>query len=258
MSTPSATLPRGRPARLFCGRVLPAALTAFVTLALVACSSGAQPRRIDFSAETPVPEQLSYQLTDRSGQSYGTAVLSTRQDGSDLALEQAYQGPDGTTDRSVVRVDPGSMAPKSSVRDITVGGRKRHITTTYQDGTAAALYESGATSTTHTVTVTSATYDNQESFWLWRRLPLEAGAEYTYATVVVDTQSGAINRPVATVRVTGVDELKVGDQTIRAWRLVFDSAGVRNTVWLRDGAAHEMVRYELASGLIYELAPSGG
>jgi len=90
---------------------------------------------------------------------------------------------------------------------------------------------SGRGERTQSADISETAYDNLESLFLWRTVEMGAGETVSYINVVVDPKRGTISRALATVAVSGREQVRLPSGTVEAWRVDFSSAGVTNQAW---------------------------
>jgi hypothetical protein len=77
---------------------------------------------------------------------------------------------------------------------------------------------------------------------------MEAGEPVSYVNVVVDPKRGTISRALATVEVSGREQVQLPSGAVAAWRVDFSSAGVTNRAWYAADGDRRLLKYEIARG----------
>lgn len=225
----------------------PVALAALLLILLSSC--GRTVTTSVFPVETPLPEQEEavYTIQDKDGATIGRAVLAITGEGDALQLTQEYRFGERQTDRSAALVDRRSLSPRSSERMVDDNGRGYRTAATYTAGHVSVTFTGDPGERRREAEVSETSYDNLESLFLWRTMPLRPDESVSYVNVVVDPKGGSISRALATVRVSGREQVRLADGVVEAWRVDFTSAGVTNQAWYA-GDDRRLLKYVIARG----------
>lgn len=226
--------------------------TLLLPLLLLGCSSAAKTAPLQISQPLPDSETLSYSLLDSQDKPLGTAEVTINRQGGSLVLAQRYTDQQGHTDDGRVTVDAATLRPQSATREIQTADVHATEQTTYQGNTVSTVANDG-TEHRHSATITNATYDDQESFFLMRAVNFSAGDVTNIALVVVDTAKGTISRAAASIRVQGKTTISVGGKSFDVWQVQLAGAGTSNTAWFEVAPGRRMLRYSNSRGTVLEL-----
>src|SRR5262249_24538457 len=220
-------------------------------LALLLASCGDSVTTQVLQVQTPLParEEARYQVVDRNGAQIGRAVFTIEPDGGLTRLTQDYHFEEQQVDRIAAHVDPATMRAHDSLRDIQDGAKQYHTIATYEASKVVVTFNGDGPERTRQAEITEATYDNLESLFLWRTLAMGAGERYSFVNVVIDPRRGTISRALAGLSLSGREQVKMPDGSVReAWRVDFSSAGVTNQAWYTVTADRTLLKYRIARG----------
>jgi hypothetical protein len=226
------------------------ALMALLTasLALVACGSTVTTQVVPVETPLPQREEAVYRVQDKAGRQIGSATFRIEPDGDGARLAQDYSFGEGEIDRSVAVVERATMRPRTSERFVQDGGKEYRTALAYGTDKVSAAFTGDRAERTRTADISETAYDNLESLFLWRTLSMGAGDTVSYVNVVVDPKRGTISRALATVSVSGREQVQLPSGTVEAWRVDFSSAGVTNHAWYAVEGDRRLVKYEIARG----------
>jgi hypothetical protein len=223
------------------------------SVALAACVSPGAAKPVRIVRPLPAVESNNYDRLDDQNHSAGSAVISIRQDSDALVLGQSYTDPQQHTDDGSVTVDAASMQPRSAYRQIDTGSVRAMLDVKYANGTVSAVANDGQEHR-HQAKVTTATYDDQESFFLLRTLDFSPGTTEQFAVSVVDAAKGTISRVLATARVVGTTKINLKGQQYSAWEVQLTGAGATSTAWYdASDPGRRLLRYTSARRTTLEL-----
>jgi hypothetical protein len=233
--------------------ILPRLLALLVALAgflvLPSCDEEVTTQLFTVAKPLPAREQTRYTLLDSKGEQVGTAVMTIAPDGDALRAGIAYDFGPTQQDTSSIVLRPDTMKPATAERTV-VDGDKRSVTRAeYTGDKVASTFDDGKRSQRRETTISDTAYDNLAALFLWRTFDFTPGREVRYANIVVDPRNGTISRALATLTVTGKEEVRLpSGASVQAWRLRFTSAGTTNTAWYRDDDSRALVKYEITRG----------
>jgi hypothetical protein len=223
---------------------------ALAVLSLLAAGCGATVTTQVVPIQTPLParEEAVYRVEDRTGAEIGRAVFTITTDGAEARVSQDYDFGEGQIDRSSVVVDRASMRPRSSERLVIDEGREYRTAARYDEDSVQVSFVGGQTERQREAAIAETAYDNLESLFLWRTIVMGAGESVSYVNVVVDPKRGTISRALATVEVSGREEVRLPSGVVQAWRIDFRSAGVTNYAWYAIDGDHRLLKYQIQRG----------
>ncbi len=218
-----------------------------------ACAS--LPAEAPIAVAQPLPdnESLTYNLLDNKGNKIGTATISIQRNGDALALTQNYTDLQGHTDNGTVTVDAATLRPRSVQHEIQTADLNTTLQETYSSNTVTAVAHDGSTHQ-HSATITNASYDDLESFFLMRVVDFTTGKQYHFDLVVADAAQATISRAASTIQVQGTTPITLGGRSIRCWQVQLSGAGASNTAWFEDAPGRRLLRYNNSRGTVLELA----
>jgi hypothetical protein len=224
-------------------------LIAATLLLVSACGSTVTTQVVPVQTPLPASEEAAYSVQDKSGNEIGRAVFRIEPAAGDaIRLTQDYEFGEGQVDRAVAVVERDSLRPLSSERLVQDEGKEHHTAATYAADSVTVTFTGERGERSRTADISETTYDNLESLFLWRTLPMEAGESVSYINVVVDPRRGTISRALATVSVAGREQVKLPSGSVEAWRLDFSSAGVTNQAWYAADGGRRLVKYVIDRG----------
>lgn len=230
-----------------------------VSLLLAGCGATVTTQVVPVALPLPTREEAVYQVQDKNGAEIGRATLAIAASSDGLRLTQAYIFGAGERDESAVIVDPATMRPRSSERGVIDGDSTYRTTAVYQPTRVTVTFTGKAPGEkVRGADISETAYDNLESLFLWRTITMGAGETVSYVNIVVDPKRGTISRALATVSVSGREEVKLASGTVEAWRVDFTSAGVTNQAWYAVDGTRRLVKYTIARGptlLLERVAP---
>jgi hypothetical protein len=226
-----------------------AALAASVLVCFVAACGGSVTTQV-FPVQNVLPEreEAVYRVQDSSGKVLGQAVITIAPGSGGLDLTQAYDFGEGKLDRSRVTVDRASMRPRSSERQVDDAGKQYRTAATYTDTEVSVTFTGEQGERTRTADISETAYDNLESLFLWRTMPMGAGERVSFVNVVVDPKRGTISRALSALEVSGRELVQLAEGPVEAWRVDFTSAGVTNRAWYAVSEDRRLVKYDIARG----------
>jgi hypothetical protein len=225
-----------------------ALLTIVLLLLPAACERTVTTQVVPVARPLPEREQAVYRVLDSGGVQIGRATLTIAAEGATVRLAQDYDFGGGQTDRSTVTVDRDSMRPRASERTVEDGGHRYSTRTSYTPDTVSVEFRDEQGERTRRAAIGESAYDNLESLFLWRTLAMGAGERVSYVNVVVDPKRGTISRALATVLVSGREEVRLAGMVVEAWRVDFTSAGITNHAWYAVTPDRRLVKYAIARG----------
>ncbi len=228
-------------------RLRVAALAAALTL-MTACGSTVTTQVVPVQTPLPAAEQAVYRVQDKFGVQIGSAVFSIQPEGSDARLTQDYDFGEGRLDRSTVLVERANMRPRGAERTVEDGGKTYRTTAMYSGDRVTVTFTGDRGTRERTAEISETAYDNLESLFLWRTVPLGAGETVSYVNVVVDPKRGTISRALGKVQVSGREIVNLPSGAVEAWRVDFTSAGVTNQAWYAIDGDRRLVKYSVARG----------
>lgn len=223
-----------------------------MALFAAACGSAAATQVLTIKQRLPDQESLAYNLVDDKGTKIGSATVSIQRDGDSLVLRQNYTDLQQHTDSRSVTVEPATLKPQRSHRELRDANTQATVDVTYAAGTASAVANDGH-GHRHQATVTAGSYDDQEVFFLMRTLEFTLGYTAQFGDVVV-ANDGTINRATASVRVNGTTNITVGGKSFKAWEVQLTAAGATSTAWYDTSPGRRLLRYANARRTAIELA----
>jgi hypothetical protein len=229
-------------------RAAPILLIAATLLLGAACGATVTTQVVPVRTPLPATEEAIYSVQDKSGNEIGHAVFRIEPAGDAIRLTQDYQFGEGQVDRAVAVVERDSMQPRSSERLVQDEGKEHRTAATYAADSVTVTYTGERGERSRTADISETTYDNLESLFLWRTLPMEAGESVSYINVVVDPRRGTISRALATVTVAGREQVQLPSGSVEAWRVDFSSAGVTNHAWYDVDGDRPLVKYAIDRG----------
>jgi len=231
-------------------------LLATLGLLLLGCGEDSVTTQV-FPVQAPLPaqERAVYRVLDRNGAQIGRAVFTIEPDAGRVRFIQEYEFGAGERDRLTVLLDPLSLRPLHSAREVHDRGMTYLTEAVYEEAAVAVTFRDGRGERTRRAGISDSTYDNLESLVLWRTLEMAPGAKVSYGNVIVDPRRGTINRALGTVTVAGKETLTLPAGMIEAWRLDFRAAGLINRAWYAATPDRRLLRYEIARGPVLELEP---
>lgn len=236
-------------------RVVVLLLVGATALAAIACESTAALVPVQIRQALPEQESLSYNLLDSRGAKIGTAAIMIQRQGDSLALSQSYTDLQQHTDIGLVTVDSATMAPQHAHREIHTAGATNVLDVTYSGGSVNTVAVSGnGKDQSHQATISPATYDDAEVFFLMRTLEFTQGYTARFNLVVVDAGKGTISRAAATARVNGTEAITVNGKSFKAWQVELNGAGATSTAWYDTAPDRKLLRYNNARATSIELA----
>jgi hypothetical protein len=218
------------------------------SLLLAACGETVTARVVPVQTPLPDREESVYSVQDRSGKEIGRAVFRIQREGDDLRLTQDYTFGEGEADRSAAVVERDSMRPRASERLVQDKGKEYRTASTYTADTVTVTFAGERGGRTREAAISETAYDNLESLFLWRTLPMDTGEPVSYVNVVVDPKRGTISRALATVAVFGREQVQLPSGAVEAWRVEFSSAGVTNRAWYAADGDRRLLKYEIDRG----------
>jgi hypothetical protein len=222
---------------------------------IAACSSTDNAQPVAIKQPLPAPESLNYTLLDVQNAKIGTAQVSIQNQATTLLLSQVYTDLAGHIDSGTVTVDAATLHPISAHRELKTASIDSTLDVTYSDSKVATTVVTGGRTTKHEETITpNSTYDDQEAFFLLRTLDFTPGNTVHFAIVVSDASKGTISRALATARVVGKSQIKVGGKPFDAWQVQLTGAGATNTAWFDSAPSRRLLRYFNSRETSLELA----
>jgi hypothetical protein len=234
-------------------------------IALAACGVGeigGQSSELFETAPWTGPETLSYNMSQRGNDLYGTCTLETRP-GSDgtTTLNRLCADPEGKSrDDATVTVDTASLRPSSAQRTIVRSdGKRSTFTSTYHEADVRFVANVDGKENQAIRDLPQpgedgpdpGWYDDESLLWLVRGIPLARGFEGVYHNVNAST--GRVFKVRLTVE--NLEQVTVPAGTFQAWNIKVETASVTQRIWVEAEAPHRVVRariervfYELVSG----------
>ncbi len=239
---------------------------AIVALPAIAACGGGNPvlSKVFKAPVWPGTEQLSYNLVDEGGESYGTCVLETKPEvePGKTQLNQLCGSNGPERDDRTVTVDSATLRPFSASRAIADPSKHKRTTFTSEyDATAALVhFKADENGNVHEAQrdLPKATrespdpgyYDDESLFWLVRGVPLRKGFEGSYADV--NASSGQV--VTATVTVQDKEQVKVPAGSFVTWRVRLQTSSITQYFWIDGAAPHEVVQARIER-VTYQLTP---
>jgi hypothetical protein len=217
-----------------------------------ACAATPRSGPLEIRQPLPDDETLSYSLLDSDNKPIGSATVAVKRTGDALVLTQNYMDLQQHLDAASVTVDAVSMKPRSAMHQIDNPPLHTTLFESYSGTTVTATANDGSEHR-HTASITAASYDNLESFFLMRVVNFSAGDEHNLDLVVVDAAKGTISRAAGTIRVQGTTAITVAGKSFKTWQVQLTGAGATNTAWFEDAPGRRMLRYNNSRGTILEL-----
>ena len=252
---------RGRAAAL-------ASVLALVALLLGGCAVGTSTvATSDVFAAAPwrVGERHEYRLRNSAGDEIGRGVLSTKQQGDRLVLEQAYtearaDGAPPITDAITLQVDAKTLRPvegarETARRDDTGKPVVTRTSWAYRAGERetlrAKVERPGASTSERELAVRAHAYDNEAALWLWRGIAFAEGYDQAYVSVnPLDTTQQTVS-----LRVPQREQVEVPAGKFEAWRILLRTGRAVRTAWINTAPPHQIIRWDNGD-LIFELVKS--
>ncbi len=217
------------------------ALLLFLALLVAGCGPAA--------TATPVPalaipwgagDRAEYSLTV-AGQAAGTLVFTTAPGtgGGYVLTTETTAG--AVKDVSKVRVD-GSLVPLGATREVTGAGASDFSLMTVYDGKGKLSIEAKTSEGTKaaTISVPSGCWDNDESLFAIRALPLAENYKKSFALVV-----GATANVVTTnLAVVGKEDVEVPAGRFTTYKVELTVTDTKLYAWYDASAPHHLVKYE--------------
>ena len=217
-------------------------------LVLAACGGSVTTQVVPVQMPLPEREEAVYRVQDKAGAEIGRAVFRIGPEGGDARLTQEYRFGEGQVDRSAAVVERRSMRPRASERTVEDDGRQYHTEATYETDSVTATFTDERGQRVRRAEISETAYDNLESLFLWRTIPMGAGESVSYVNVVVDPKRGSISRALATIQVSGRERVTLTEGVVEAWRVDFTSAGVTNQAWYAVDGDRRLLKYAIARG----------
>lgn len=265
-----ARLPRRDPLLLSVRLLAVLLLVPSLVVALVGCTVAApsvKPAEVFAAAPWRAGERHEYRLRNSTGDEIGRGVLTTKQEGDRLVLEQVYTeaktpaGAQPVRDQIALTVDAKTLRPllgarETSSRDASGKAQTTRTSWTYRaDGDrlrlATRVERAGARPDERELVVRSHAYDNEASLWLWRGIAFAEGYDQAYLSVNPFERR---QQPV-TLRVPQREQVEVPAGTFDAWRILLRNGRAVRTAWMRSSPPHQVVRWDNGE-VIFELVRS--
>lgn len=220
-----------------------------LVLPLASCADTVETQVIAVQSTLPEREQTVYRVQDRNGAEIGRAVFTIAPENGLLRLTQDYRFGDSQTDKSSALVSRESMQPRSSERTVRDGEAVWTSSAVYEPARVSVTVNDGATDRVKKADISESAYDNLESLFLWRTLPMGAGERVVYGNVVVDPKRGTISRVIGSAEVSGREFVQLPNgETVEAWRVDFTSAGITNSAWYAITPDRTLLKYNITRG----------
>ncbi len=252
-------------------RWLPVTLAVLSVLLVVAVgvACGGSGGTSDVVAQVPFAagDRLVYELHDNAGEIVARGTLTTRREGADLVLEQAYrelgepEGVDPATDMVTVTVDGLTLKPAGGSRLITRREPDGAMSAEEYEWRYLAEREHGALVVTRRraeereerdLSLREHYYDNESSLWLWRTLELADGYEVRYVSVNHLDRS----QQTVTLRVMRRETIEVHAGRFETWRLMARTGRATRVAWISVESPHQVVQWDNGS-LVFRLWEAG-
>jgi len=206
------------------------------------------------------PESHTYRL-ESDGNKKGDAVLSVDTEGDHLVLKQLFSDDKGNTDESTANVDPSTLKPLSSRREIVDKDNNTRVV-------AEAEYQTPAKDCSKDIVVQikqtnfkppdadnpdserssplcvpEHAYDNDASLFLWRTIRFEKGYNVTYNTIIADRrlQQGV------TLMVKDRTTIDTDAGKMDAWLVDIKADANTQQAWFATTDDHRLLRYNNGS-----------
>ncbi len=261
---PAAAMLGGRSFGLMVPRhqiIRPFVALAVVAVALVAMSCGAyvkNPPTSDVVTQIPFQagESHTYSL-EKDGDKQGDAVLTVEQSGDQFVLRQKFSDDKGNSDESTATVDPATLKPSASHRDVIDNDNNTRAVADAQYQTPAkdcdanivvqikqqnfkpADAEKPDSERSSPRCVPEHAYDNDSSLWLWRTIKFEKGYSVSYRTIIADR---GIEQGV-TVMVKQQTQIDTESGKTDVWLVDIKADANTQEAWIATSPDHRILRY---------------
>jgi len=227
-----------------------ARLAAIAACALLvsACGASVTIQILPIAMPLPEREEAVYRVQDKDGAEIGRAVFSITTEGADSRFAQDYDFGNGQIDRSSVTMLRDSMRPRSGERFVQDGSAEYRTLEVYEPEKVTVTFTDARRERQREADIAETAYSNLQSLALWRTLPMGAGERFSFVNVVVDPKRGTISRALATVEVSGREQVRLPSGVVEAWRVDFRSAGVTNQAWYAVDGTRPLVKYAVQRG----------
>lgn len=215
---------------------------------LAACGSSVTTQVLPIATLLPEREEAVYRVQDGAGNEIGRAVFTIATEGAESRFVQDYDFGEGRSDRSNVTFVRETMRPRTAERQVRDSGEDYHTIERYEPDSVSVSFAGGGRERERRAAISETAYSNLESLVLWRTLPMGAGEQFSFVNVVVDPKRGTISRALATVEVSGREQVRLPSGDVEAWRVDFKSAGVTNRAWYAVDGSRRLLRYSIQRG----------
>lgn len=201
------------------------------------------------------PEALTYLLTNDDNEPIGSGVLAVMEEDGELVLWQSFSDDEGFTDESVLMVEPDTLKPLRSTRELfdVENDERRVVDTQYgelDDGDYGVRIrqqvfdpggaEEASSTRCNPKSLPESAFDNDSSLFLWRTLPFEERLVVQYTASIPNRRDSRI----VTLEVREVETVEVPAGTFDAWHVLVLAEGQSHDAWFEVDAPHRMVRYD--------------
>jgi hypothetical protein len=196
------------------------------------------------------PEAYRYAFLDRD-EELGAVILSVEDADGSLLLTTRTFDDEGNEDRAEVVVDPATLKPRTSLRNIVdpdtrVVADSRYVREdgddivyieqrTYRPATA----EEPDSQRSNPLRLREHFYDNDSSLFIWRTIPFVEGHEVTYTTVIANRR----NMQDVTLRVVGQERVQTRAGEFDAWYVEIEAGGKTQHAWFATTDDHRLLVY---------------
>ena len=211
------------------------------------------------------PESHTYRL-ESDGDKKGDAVLSIEMEGDHLVLRQRFSDDKGNVDESTADVDPSTLKPLSSRRDVldkennTRAVAEAEYQTPAKDCDANIVVQIKQTNfkppdeatpdseRSSPRCVPEHAYDNDASLFLWRTIKFEKGYTVTYRTIIADVGK----EQGLTLMVKDRTTIDTDAGKMDAWLVDIKADANTQQAWFATTDDHRLLRYNNGS-LVFAL-----
>jgi hypothetical protein len=238
-------------------RRLTLAATLVLIIAAVACGDDTLKAGNQIVVDIPwtAPESYSYVLVDDDGTEQGDGTLSVVEDGGQLVIIQDFSDEEGNSDRSLLTVDPQTLAPSAGSRAIVDAEADRRVQLDTQYGELSdgsygvrirernydpASGDEPNSERCNALKLPENAYDNDSSLFLWRTIDFEEDRDVVYAASIANRR---LRRNV-TLSVIRQERVETPAGTFDAWYTAILAEGQSHEAWFATTDDHKLLKYD--------------
>jgi hypothetical protein len=218
------------------------------TIVVPACSSGTTTTVTTASGALSVKvpwrsgESASYDIRDTNGVLIGKGVLGVEKQSGQYLLKQLYTDSVGNTvSNSTMTVDALTLAPVSENAIIPLAAGDAQLMSAYSGGKVSIVAKtSDGTGQSTELDVPPGAYDNDETLFLLRALPLTVGYQLSFTNMV----TSAATSVEVDINVVSQDTVEVPAGSFKAYQVELTVEGTKQYLWYGVDAPHHLIRYQ--------------